>query len=325
MGDRMKNEALLKSVTHQAKQGNDKSAKSWKNSDLWWSFKQSKMAMFAMCLLTLLILAALFAPWITPQNPYDPASLSLLNSEIPPLWEAAGQWPHLLGTDVQGRDVFSAILYGSRVSIIIGIFSVALALTIGMTIGLIAGYFGGWVDSLLMRVGDVLLSIPNILIAILVSAIFRELLPPNLRDSFAPLVMILAIALTSWIQYARTVRALTMLERNKDYVHAATLSKVSNVKIMFKHILPNTLTSIMVAATLNFGLAILIEATLSFLGVGMPNSEPSLGTLIRLGNEYLFSGLWWTVVFPASQLLLLVLAVNVLGDWLRDALNPKLR
>lgn len=315
----------MKAVSPELKKVEPTSKKGWRNSDLWWSFTQSKMAIFAVVLLGLLMLGALLAPWITPQNPYDPASLSLLNSEIPPIWEEAGQWPYLLGTDVQGRDVFSAILYGSRVSIVIGIFSVALALSIGMTIGLLAGYFGGWIDSLLMRVGDVLLSIPNILIAILVSAIFRELLPPNLRDSFAPIVMILAISLTSWIQYARTVRALTMLERNKDYVHAATLSKVGSVKIMFTHILPNTLTSIMVAATLNFGLAILIEATLSFLGVGMPNSEPSLGTLIRLGNEYLFSGLWWTVVFPAVQLLLLVLAVNVLGDWLRDALNPKLR
>jgi len=296
-----------------------------RQSDLWWSFTHKPFAVGAAVVLALLIAAAFLASWVTVQNPYDIASLDLMNAEIPPIWNSEGQWPFLLGSDVQGRDVLSAILYGSRVSIIIGIASVALSLAIGVTIGLLAGYFGGWVDSLLMRAGDILLSIPNILIAILVSAVFRELLPESMRDSFAALILVLAISLTSWVQYARTVRALAMLERNKDYVHAAILTRVHPFKIMFKHILPNTLTSIMVAATLNFGLAILIEATLSFLGVGMPPTEPSLGTLIRLGNEYLFSGLWWTVVFPAAQLCLLVLAVNVLGDWLRDALNPKLR
>ncbi len=297
----------------------------FRKSDLWWSFTQSPLAMIAAAVLAILVISAFLAPLITVQNPYDISSLSLSNSEIPPIWAHGGQWPYLLGTDVQGRDVLSAILYGSRLSIIIGIASVAVSLAVGLTLGLMAGYFGGWVDNLLMRLGDILLSIPNILIAILVSAIFRQLLPPSMRDVFSAVILVLAISLTAWVQYARTVRALTQLERGKEYVQAALLTKVSPSKIMVKHILPNTLTSVLVAATLNFGLAILIEATLSFLGVGMPPAEPSLGTLIRIGNDYLFSGLWWTVVFPAIQLCLLVLAVNVLGDWLRDALNPKLR
>lgn len=297
----------------------------WRDSDLWWSLKHSPLAIAAGVLLVVLIASAFLAPLLAVQDPYDLAALELWNAELPPVWVQGGQWPYLLGTDIQGRDVLSAILYGSRASIIIGLASVAFSLVVGLTFGLIAGYSGGWVDNILMRVGDILLSIPTILMAILVSAVFRELLPTGLRDAFAPVILIVAISLAAWVQYARTVRALTMVERSKEYVQAARLIKVRPGKIMRKHILPNTLTPILVAATLNFGLAILTEATLSFLGVGMPPTEPSLGTLIRIGNEYLFSGSWWIVVFPAAQLCLLVLSVNVLGDWLRDALNPKLR
>jgi peptide/nickel transport system permease protein len=297
----------------------------WRDSDLWWSLKRSPLAMAAGALLAVLVVAAFLAPLLAIQDPYNLAALELLNAELPPIWQQNGQWPYLLGTDVQGRDIMSAILYGSRVSIIIGIASVVVSLAVGLMAGLAAGYIGGWVDNLLMRVGDVLLSIPTILMAILVSAVFREILPANLRDGFAPVILIIAISLSAWVQYARTVRALAMVERGKEYVQAARLLKVRPGRIMRSHILPNTLTPILVAATLNFGLAILIEATLSFLGVGMPPTEPSLGTLIRIGNEYLFSGQWWIVVFPAIQLSLLVLSVNVLGDWLRDALNPKLR
>lgn len=297
----------------------------WRDSDLWWSLKHSPLAIGAGVLLLALIASAFLAPVLAVQDPYDLASLELWNAELPPVWVDGGQWPYLLGTDIQGRDVLSAILYGSRASILIGLASVAVSLAIGLALGLISGYSGGWVDNILMRVGDILLSIPTILMAILVSAVFRELLPAGLRDAFAAVILIVAISLSAWVQYARTVRALTMVERSKEYVQAARLIKVKPGKIMRKHILPNTLTPILVAATLNFGLAILTEATLSFLGVGMPPTEPSLGTLIRIGNEYLFSGSWWIVVFPAVQLCLLVLSVNVLGDWLRDALNPKLR
>src|SRR5690606_26108775 len=268
---------------------------------------------------------AFLAPVLSVQDPYDLAALDLLNAELPPIWIEGGQWPYILGTDIQGRDIYSAILYGSRISIIIGIASVALSMIVGLALGLLAGYRGGWVDNALMRVGDILLSIPTILMAILVSAVFREMLPAALRDSFSAVILIIAISLSAWVQYARTVRALAMVERGKEYVQAARLIRVTPTRIMRRHILPNTLTPVLVAATLNFGLAILIEATLSFLGVGMPPTEPSLGTLIRIGNEYLFSGLWWIVVFPAIQLSLLVLSVNILGDWLRDALNPKLR
>jgi peptide/nickel transport system permease protein len=297
----------------------------WLESDLWWSFRRSPLAIGSACLLSLLVVTAFLAPVLSVQDPYDLAALDLLNAELPPIWIEGGQWPYILGTDIQGRDIYSAILYGSRISIIIGIASVALSMIVGLALGLLAGYRGGWVDNALMRVGDILLSIPTILMAILVSAVFREMLPAALRDSFSAVILIIAISLSAWVQYARTVRALAMVERGKEYVQAARLIRVTPTRIMRRHILPNTLTPVLVAATLNFGLAILIEATLSFLGVGMPPTEPSLGTLIRIGNEYLFSGLWWIVVFPAIQLSLLVLSVNILGDWLRDALNPKLR
>ncbi|KXG87496.1 ABC transporter permease [Agrobacterium bohemicum] len=294
-------------------------------SDLGWSFTHHPSAIIAAIMLLMLIASAFLAPLFTVQNPYDLASLDLLNAEIPPIWMAEGQWPYILGTDVQGRDLLSAILYGSRASIIIGAASVAVSLVIGSTLGLIAGYHGKWADSLLMRAGDVLLSMPTMLIAILVSALARQLLPPYLREAGASGVIVFAISLSAWVQYARTVRAQTMVERNKEYVQAARLIRVPTWRIMLKHILPNTTTPLLVTATLNFGLGILIEATLSFLGVGMPPEQPSLGTLIRIGNQYLFSGLWWIVLFPGLQLCLLVVSINVLGDWLRDALNPKLR
>lgn len=296
-----------------------------RDSDVWWSFTHSKTAMAATLILGVLILTALFAPFVAVQNPYDPAQLDMWKAELPPVWQAGGEWPYLLGTDTQGRDMLSAILYGTRISIVIGVASVALSLLIGMSAGLVSGFFGGIVDNILMRIGDITLSIPTILIAILVSTIVRQMLPANLREVGALAVLVFAIALSAWVQYARTVRAQTIVERSKEYVQAARLLKVPTRRIMARHILPNTLTPVLVAATLNFGMAILTEATLSFLGIGMPPGQPSLGTLIRIGNQYLFSGAWWIVVFPVIQLCLLVVAVNMLGDWLRDALNPKLR
>jgi len=296
-----------------------------KSSDLWYSFTRHRTAQGAALLLLILVLTAAFAPWITPQNPFDPAQLELWNSELPPIWMEDGQWPFILGTDNQGRDILSAILYGSRMSILIGVGTVVLSLFVGIGLGLVAGFFGGWVDNALMRFGDVLLSVPTILIAMLVSAVARAALPDHLKDVGAGFVLILALSLSAWVQYARTVRAQTSVERGKEYVQAARLLKVPARRIMFRHILPNTMTPILVAATLNFGMAILSEATLSFLGIGMPPSQPSLGTLIRFGNQYLFSGMWWMVIFPVLQLCLLVVSVNLLGDWLRDALNPKLR
>lgn len=293
--------------------------------DVWYSFRSHPSAIFAAALLAFVAITAFLAPLITPQNPYDLAALELWNSEIPPIWEAGGQWPYILGTDTQGRDILSAVLYGSRISLIIGFASVLLALTVGLALGLMAGYFGGWIDNVIMRIGDVLLSMPFILIAILITAIASASLPTGLKDVLAAPILIFAIAVPSWVQYARTVRASAMVEAKKEYVQAAKLIRVKSWRIMLQHILPNCMTPIMVAATLNFGLAILSEATLSFLGVGMPSDQPSLGTLIRIGNQYLFSGLWWIVVFPSIQLCLIVLSVNMIGDWLRDALNPKLR
>ena len=296
-----------------------------RNSDLYWSFSQSRSAQISAILLALLILTAIFAPLIAPQNPYDGAQLDMWKAELPPIWQEGGEWPYMLGTDTQGRDMLSAVLYGTRISIVIGVASVALSLVIGMAAGLVAGYFGGFIDNLLMRIGDITLSIPTILIAILVSTVVRQMLPESLREIGASAVLVLAISLSAWVQYARTVRAQAIVESGKDYVAAAKLIGVPARRIMAHHILPNTLTPIMVAATLNFGMAILTEATLSFLGIGMPPSQPSLGTLIRIGNQFLFSGSWWIVLFPVVQLCLLVVTVNVLGDWLRDALNPKLR
>jgi peptide/nickel transport system permease protein len=293
--------------------------------DIAWSFRRSPVAVGAALVLLVIALTALAAPLVSPQNPYDLRQLFLDKAELPPILSRDGEWPYLLGTDPQGRDVLSAILYGSRISLVIGLSSVLLAMTIGVTVGLVAGFFGGRLDNLLMRLGDTVLSIPTLLVAILVSAVFRELLPAGLRDSFSAAILVLSIALTGWVQYARIVRASTMVERRKEYVLAARIIGVRPTRIMRRHILPNTLTPVLVSATLNLGLAILSEATLSFLGVGMPVTQPSLGTLIRIGNQYLFSGLWWVVVFPAVQLALIVLSVNLLGDWLRDALNPKLR
>lgn len=297
----------------------------WRDSDVWWSFTHNKAAMFAAAILAVLILTAVFAPLFAPQDPYDAAQLDMWKAELPPVWQEGGEWPYLIGTDTQGRDMLSAILYGTRISIAIGLASVAVSLLIGMTAGLVAGFFGGMVENILMRIGDITLSIPTILIAILVSTIVRQLLPADLREIGASAVLVLAISLSSWVQYARTVRAQTIVERNKEYVQAARLLKVPARRILAHHILPNTLTPVLVAATLNFGMAILTEATLSFLGIGMPPGQPSLGTLIRIGNQFLFSGSWWIVLFPVMQLCLLVVVVNLLGDWLRDVLNPKLR
>ena len=293
--------------------------------DLMWSLKRSPLALAAALLLVLIVLASFFAPWIAPQNPYDLKQLFLDRAELPPWPAKGGEWPYLLGTDNQGRDVLSAILYGSRVSLVVGAASVALAMTIGVSIGLIAGYHGRLIDNLLMRIGDTVLSIPTLLVAILVSALFRRALPPDLRDTFSAVILIVAIALTGWVQYARIVRASTLVERRKEYVLAARIIGVGATRIMRRHILPNTLTPVLVAATLNLGLAILSEATLSFLGVGMPVTQPSLGTLIRFGQQYLMSGEWWILLFPALTIVILGLAINLLGDWLRDAMNPKLR
>lgn len=295
------------------------------DSDIAYSFRKSRVALISTVVLILMIATAIFAPLIAPQDPFDVSQLSLFDSELPPVWIEGGNPAYLLGTDMQARDVLSSIMHGLRISLIVGFASVILAAVMGVTLGLLGGFLGGVVDSILMRIADVLLSFPPILVALLINGVLRGILPRSAHADSALLVLVLSIGLTNWVQYARTVRGSTMVERRKEYVEAARTLGTGSGAIMMKHILPNVLGPVLVIATINLGMAVLTEATLSFLGVGMPPTQPSLGTLIQIGNEYLFSGIWWVVIFPAVTLAALVLSVNLLGDWLRDALNPKLR
>ncbi len=295
------------------------------DGDIWWSFKNNKLVMVAFIVASLCVFASAFAPLVAPHNPFDLKTLNLLDAFTPPAWSAAGKSQFLLGTDDQGRDVLSTIMYGSRVSLLVGVCAVLLAMAIGITLGLISGYVGGSVDAFIMRVADIQLSFPAILIALLIDGVARVALPKGMHDQLAVYVLIFAIAASGWVQYARTVRGSTLVERNKEYVQAARVIGRRPLSIMFSHVLPNVLGPVLVLATLHVGTAIITEATLSFLGVGVPPTQPSLGTLIRIGNDFLFSGEWWITVFPGLALVMLVLSINVLGDWLRDALNPKLR
>jgi peptide/nickel transport system permease protein len=281
--------------------------------------------MIAAVLALVIVACALLAAWIAPYDPTDLATFELMNAELPPAFTADGDPRFLLGTDNQGRDLLSAMLYGARVSIAIGGGAVLVAATLGVILGLIGGYFGGKVDAVIMRIADVILSFPTILLALLVSGIARAVFPGAATAEWAPLILICAIAIHEWVQYARTVRAATMVETAKDYVRAAKVIGLPSHRIMLKHILPNVMSSVLVISTINLAAAVLTEATLSFLGVGMPPTYPSLGTLIRVGNEFVFSGIWWIALFPALTLVVLVLAVNIVGDWLRDRFNPKLR
>jgi len=295
------------------------------DSDIFYSFRRSRMTMIAAVVTILFFLLAILAPVLVVQNPFDPAQLQLMNSRISPLWTADGQSPFLLGTDEQGRDVLSAILYGLRISLVVGVLGTLLAGTLGITLGLVAGYVGGAVDSVIMRIADVQLTFPAILIALLVNGIAKSMFGNRLDNMSMLAVLVLAIGLSFWVQYARTVRGSVMVEKSKDYVAAAQLIGLPAPKIMLRHVLPNAMGPVLVIATINLALAILTEATLSFLGAGMPETMPSLGTLIRIGNNYLFAGEWWIVAFPGIALAGLILSINLLGDWLRDALNPKLR
>jgi peptide/nickel transport system permease protein len=295
------------------------------DSDIAYSFFRSKLTVVAAFVTLVIFVAAAFAPWVAPHDPFDLASLSLMDSLLPPAFVDGGDPRYLLGTDDQGRDLLSAILYGTRISLAVGFASVALAAVIGITLGLIAGYVGGAVDAVIMRIADVQLTFPAILIALLIDGTARGLFPDLSREESAFYVLTLSIGLSFWVQYARTVRGSTLVEANKEYVMAARLIGLPRFVIMLRHVLPNVLGPVLVIATINLALAIITEATLSFLGVGVPPTEPSLGTLIRIGQDYLFSGEWWITIFPGAMLAILVLAVNLLGDWLRDALNPRLR
>ena len=276
-------------------------------------------------ILAFIVCVAVLAPWLAPHNPFDLASLQLLDAFKPPAWSAEGDAVYPLGTDDQGRDVLSAIMYGARVSLLVGFAAVAFSTILGVSLGLLAGYLGGRVDALLMRIADIQLTFPGILVALLVDGIVRAALPRDTHDQIAVFVVIFAIGISNWPQFARTVRGSTLVERNKEYVQAARVIGLSPLRIMVSHVLPNVMSPVLVIATLSLGFAILAEATLSFLGVGVPPTQPSLGTLIRIGNDFLFSGEWWITIFPGVALIVMVLSVNLLGDWLRDALNPKLR
>jgi len=294
------------------------------DGDVWHSFRNSPVAMTAAAVAALCVFCAAFAPWVAPHDPFDLASLELADSRLPPAWDAEGKPAYLLGTDDQGRDILSALMYGARISLLVGLASVLLSVLVGVSLGLLSGFVGGRIDAFVMRVCDVMLSFPAILIALLIDGVGRALFP-NAHDTLAFAVLILAIALSGWVKFARTVRGSTLVERNKEYVQAARVIGVSKWRIMGRHVLPNVMGPVLVLATIDIGQAILIEATLSFLGVGVPPTQPSLGTLIRIGNDFLFSGEWWITIFPGLVLVMIALSVNLLGDWLRDALNPRLQ
>ena len=302
-------------------------ASAWRRlfaSDLWFDFVHSPVAVIAAVLLLACLAGAAGATWLAPHDPFDLTTLDLADSHLPPAWMNDGRAAYPLGTDDQGRDILSSLMYGARVSLMVGLAAVALSLLLGVGAGLVAGFAGGVVDAALMRLCDVMLSFPPILIALLIDGVGRVAFP-HARDTLAFVVLILAITLTDWTRYARTVRGSTMVERHKDYVQAARLIGVPPLRILCRHVLPNVLGPVLVLATIQVGQAIITEATLSFLGVGVPPTNPSLGTLIRIGNDFLYAGEWWITLFPAIALVLIALSVNLLGDWLRDALNPRLR
>lgn len=298
----------------------------FQESDFLHDFKRSPVTIVSFAVVVVLFLLAVFAELVAPTNPFDVGSLNLMNGFTPPMQPNAFTGKVFpLGTDDQGRDLLSAIIFGLRVSLFVGLTAVILAMVLGVSLGLFAGYRGGWVDSLIMRAADIQVTFPSILIAMLIFGVARGLLPPSMRDELAISVLIISIGLSEWVPFARTVRGTTLVEKEKEYVQAARLIGLSSGQIMLRHILPNVLSPVLVIATITLALAIIAEATLSFLGVGAPPTEPSLGTLIRIGQDFLFSGEWWILIFPAATLLALALSVNLLGDWLRDILNPRLK
>jgi peptide/nickel transport system permease protein len=298
----------------------------WLDSDVGHSFRTSPVAMVAAAIALVCIFCSVFAGWVAPHDPFNLATLELGDARLPPAWSAQGSAKYLLGTDDQGRDILSALMYGARISLVVGVASVILSTLVGVSLGLLAGFRGGWIDAALMRVCDVMSSFPPILVALLIAGVGRAVFP-DASQLLAMGVLILSISMgqSGWVQYARTVRGSTMVERGKEYVQAARVTGVAPLRIMRRHVLPNVLGPVLVLATIQVATAIITEATLSFLGVGVPPTSPSLGTLIRVGNDYLFSGEWWITVFPGLMLVLIALSVNLLGDWLRDALNPRLR
>lgn len=296
----------------------------FRDSHFLYRLRRDRIAQTSMLLFTLLAGAALLAPWIAPSNPYDLAQIDLLDSELPPFWDDGSQPDHPLGTDVQGRDLLSTILYGARVSLAIGFGAVVLQSLLGVALGLLAGYRGGRTDALLMRLADIQLSFSTLMMAIIVSALVKAAFGGAFYGSYGVVVLILIIGLSEWPQYARTIRASVLSEKRKDYVDAARVLGFSGTRVVLRHILPNTLASVLVISTVQVGNAIMAEAALSFLGLGMPETQPSLGSLIKSGFDYLQSGAWWITLLPGAYLIVLILSINLLGDWLRDTMNPRL-
>jgi len=296
----------------------------FKHSYLLYSFQRDWVAMASFGVLVFLILVGIMAPLAAPFNPYDAESIDIMNAEIPPSWMEEGERAFLFGTDIQGRDLLSTMVYGLRLSILIGVGAVMLQALLGVMVGLAAGYLGGKVDSVLMRIADIQLSFPYLMVAIFISAIFQVAFGIGRYEELAVPLLVVIIGLADWPVYARTVRASVLGEKNKEYVEAARVIGLSPRLIMIRHILPNTMTSVLVISTIQVANAVMSEAALSFLGLGMPVTKPSLGSLIRSGFEYIFSGSWWITLFPGFLLVIFVLVINLLGDWLRDVLNPKL-
>ena len=295
------------------------------DTDIGYSFFNSKIAIISSSIFLIIFLCSFFAEIVAPYDPFDPLNISLMDAFIPPVWSEGGNANFFLGTDQQGRDMFSTMIYGSRISLIVGFSSIIFAMILGVSLGITAGYIGGRYETIVMRLTDVQLTIPSILMALLVDGIARAIISKSMHDEMAIYVLIFAIGISEWPQFARVTRASTLVEKNKEYISASKIIGLSNTLIMFKHILPNILRPILVIATIGLALAIITESTLSFLGVGIPPTTPSLGTLIRFGNNFLFSGEWWITFFPAIFLVVLALSINLLGDWMRDALNPKLK
>lgn len=295
----------------------------FKQSDFLYYFLHDKVAMFSFTIFMVFVILSVLSPLIAPTNPYDLTSIDIMNSELPPAW-LGGDSQFLLGTDDQGRDILSTMLYGSRLSLTIGFLAVALQLCIGVFVGLCSGYFGGRIDSFLMRVADVQLSFSTMMVAIIVSAIFKASFGDQLYSEYAVVMLVFIIGFAEWPQYARTIRASVLAEKKKEYVEAAKVMGFRAPRIMFRHILPNCLSPILVISTVQVANAIMSEAALSFLGLGLPVDQPSLGSLINIGFSYIFSGSWWITAFPGILLVVLVLVINLLGDWLRDVFNPKL-
>lgn len=296
-----------------------------KRSEGLWLFTRSPAVMVAAAIAIIIFIGAAFAPWIASGNPYDLGSFSLMDGLLPPFWQEGGLSQFILGTDDQGRDMVSSILYGARLSLLIGLSAMVIATVLGVGLGLAAGFYGGRFDAVVMRIADIQLALPAILTALLIDGIARGILPPDLQQDLRVVVLTLAIALSLWVNFARTARASTFVEMNKEYVQAAIIMGQRPTRIMFMHILPNILGPLLVIMTVDLASAILLEATLSFLGIGLAADSPSLGTLIRIGMQFMLSGEWWILWIPTLFLVALVVSINTLGDFMRDVFNPGLR